>query len=128
MRRLEYTKPWIEPGYEQPWISFWEEGSRDRTEDYGRKCQVCLSRLGHYLLGAGPVEITEAYDCWKPMAFLYDLETPEDCRRVLEETEGRFLSCMPEGSKVFGKLGGGKTNGSGRISQGSSPRTTTLPW
>ncbi|GAB4273021.1 MAG: hypothetical protein Kow0092_28270 [Deferrisomatales bacterium] len=83
------------------WVSFETDPRLARTKErLYERCLPCLTALYEQLKeGAGSIELTYAWECWKVVALT---RTYDECLEVLD----RFQDAYP-GEYVYGKIGKG---------------------
>ena len=110
-RKLYFSKPWNEPGYPDPWISFEGNPELPLAGAKFKLCQACLRALKKGLLsyetGRG-IDIGPGAQCWQTVVGLEGAKSPEWARHFLEKYQDDFLSGVAE---IHGKIGGGEMPG-----------------
>ena len=113
--KLYFGRPWNEPGYPDPWISFEDNLEFSLTGAKSKFCQACLLALKKGLLsyewGQG-ISIGSGVSCWKAVVSIEGLKDTAQAQRLLEEYQDDFL---PEESGIHGKVGGGEIPGQQQI-------------
>lgn len=107
-RKLYFGRPWREPGYPHPWISFEDSPEFALTGAKSKFCQACLRALRNGLLSyqqGQAVNVGPGADCWKAVVGIESVKNPEDARRLLEDNQQDFLSAD---TGIHGKVGGGE--------------------
>jgi len=114
-RKLYFGKPWNEPGYPYPWISFEDNPEFSLTGAKFKLCQACLYALKKGLLSYEPtrgIDIGPGAYCWKAVLGIEAANSPEEARDLLEKQQDDFL---PDAIGIHGKIGGGEMVGQQQI-------------
>ena len=84
-RKLYFGKPWNEPGYAYPWISFEDNPEFSLTGAKHKLCQACLQALKKGLLSYEPtheIGIGPGEYCWKAVLGMEAATSPEEAQRL----------------------------------------------